>query len=87
MDIATLLLSVALTRRANSIPENTAAAAEKWLADHISPANGYALDDTLTIKGAAADAEQVGFMLDQLLQECQSNAQRIAELEAAISGV
>lgn len=33
---------------------------EGWLAEHITQETGYVLDDTLTIQGAAADAEAVG---------------------------
>lgn len=33
---------------------------EDWLDEHIDPATGYAVDDTLSIAGAAADAKAVG---------------------------
>ena len=40
----------------------SAAAAEvgTWLAAHVNPDTGYVIDDTLTIQGAAADAQKVG---------------------------
>lgn len=36
------------------------AAAAAWLAEHVDPATGYVLDDSLTIQGAAADAKATG---------------------------
>ena len=40
----------------------TAAAAEvgDWLAAHVDPGTGYVIDDTLTVQGAAADAQETG---------------------------
>ena len=35
-------------------------ATEEWLDEHIDPTTGYAVDDTLSIAGAAADAKAAG---------------------------
>lgn len=36
------------------------AAAAAWLAEHVDPATGYVIDNSLSIQGAAADAKAVG---------------------------
>lgn len=37
-----------------------------WLNEHVDPATGYVIDDTLTIQGAAADAKKTGDELTNL---------------------
>lgn len=41
-------------------PETIKEAVEEWLDEHIDPTTGYAVDDTLSIAGAAADAKAAG---------------------------
>lgn len=40
-----------------------------WLDDHVDPATGYVIDDTLTIQDAAADAKTVGDIVGTLAAE------------------
>lgn len=42
------------------------AAAAAWLSEHVDPATGYVLDDSLTIQGAAADAKAAGDRISPL---------------------
>ena len=37
-----------------------------WLAEHVNPETGYVIDDSLTIRGAAADAKAVGDAISDL---------------------
>lgn len=46
---------------------------EDWLGEHIDPTTGYAVDDTLSVTGAAADAKAAG--------------DEIADLKSAIDGL
>lgn len=66
MDIQTLAAAIAVAKKINSTPEYVTAAVEAWLSEHVDPSTGYVLDDTLTVEGAAADAEAVGDKLAQV---------------------
>lgn len=56
-------------------PETIKEAVEEWLDEHIDPTTGYAVDDTLSIAGAAADAKAAG-------DELADVKSAISELEA-----
>lgn len=53
----------------------------QWLQEHVDPATGYVIDNTLTIAGAAADAAAVGRAIDS--QNSKLNAE-VNKLNAAL---
>lgn len=53
--------------QAESIPSDIGGYISDWLAEHISGGQGVAVDDTLTIQGAAADSKKVGDELATVL--------------------
>lgn len=56
-----------------SIGTATAGAVADWLAAHVDPDTGYVIDDTLSIKGAAADARAVGVAVSGLRNMWKEN--------------
>lgn len=71
MDIQTLAAAIAVAKKINSTPEYVTAAVEAWLSEHVDPATGYVLDNTLTVEGAAAGAKQVGDQLSDLKSQIE----------------
>lgn len=60
MDLQTLAAAIAVAKRLNNTEQYVAAEVASWLDEHIDPTTGYAVDDTLSVSGAAADAAAVG---------------------------
>ena len=55
------VLGIALSKIKTAVsPEAIADAAADWLDEHIDPTTGYAVDNTLSVEGAAADAKATG---------------------------
>lgn len=64
------------------------AAAENWLDEHIDPETGYAVDDSLSVEGAAADSKAVGDAvgaLDEVIRRSESK-QMVKLSDATITG-
>lgn len=51
---------------ADNIGDPVSGIVTNWLNEHVYPETGYVIDDTLTIRGAAADAKAVGDLKGQL---------------------
>ena len=48
---------------ADNIADPVAGLVTSWLADHVDPGTGYVIDTSLTIAGAAADAQETGLRI------------------------
>lgn len=53
-----------------NIGADTPTTVTEWLNEHVDPESGYAIDDTLTIQGAAADAKVTGDLIRQINDTC-----------------
>lgn len=67
---------------AEQIPAAVAGEAANWLSEHVDPSTGYVVDDTLTIRGAAADAKVAGDAISELKSALKLIANRNIALAA-----
>ena len=69
------------------VPQQVAAATSAWLDENVDPETGYVLDKTLTIEGAAADANAVGYKKAPAIDEAISTPADVMTFADGADGV
>ena len=79
--VALQLPAVVEAKLPAALPAAVAGEASAWLADHVDPATGYVIDDTLSIALAAADAKATGVAVSSAQSDADINLKILSELE------
>lgn len=61
------------TQTRQNIGADTPATVTEWLDEHVDPDTGYVIDNSLTVKGAAADAKATGDAVGELKSALNEN--------------